>query len=108
MADASSAWSASTSLDLRSKVWPQRCLSARASISWAVIRTRSPDRVTDPSTMASTLRAFAISGVGGRFLPLNCIADPRDVTRSWLIVASSPVSSSVIPSAKYSWVESAE
>ena len=85
MADASSAWSASTSLDLRSNVWAQRCRSARASISWAVIRTRSPDRVTDPSTMASTLSVFAISGVGGRFCPLNCIADPRDVTRSWLI-----------------------
>jgi hypothetical protein len=58
--------------------------------------------------MASTLSAFAIAGVGGRFLPLNCIADPRDVTRNWLIDAKSPVSSSVIPSAKYSWVGSAE
>ena len=86
----------------------QRCLSARASISCAVIRTRSPERETDPSTIASTLSVFAICGVGGRFFPLNCIAEPRDVTRSWLIVARSPVSSSVIPSAKYSCVESPE
>ena len=108
MADASSAWSASTSLELRSKLFAHRCLSARASINCAVIRTLSPDRETDPSTTASTLSVFAICGVGGRLLPWNCIAEPRDVTRSWLIVASAAVSSSVIPSAKYSCVESPE
>ena len=88
MADASSPCSASTSLELRSKVCAQRCRSARASISWAVIRTLSPDRITEPSMTASTLRVFAMSGVAGRPLPWNCIADPREVTRSWLIVAS--------------------
>ncbi len=100
MADASSACSASTSRELRSKLRAHRCRSARASISWAVILTFSPDRSTEPSTIASTSSAFAISGVGGRFAPLNCIAEPREITRSRLMVASCVVSSSVIPSAK--------
>jgi hypothetical protein len=76
-----------------------RWSSARASISWAVIRTLSPERATEPSTIASTSSAFAISGVAGRFRPWNCIAEPRDVTRSWLTVARAAVTSSVIPSA---------
>jgi hypothetical protein len=100
IADASSAWSASTSRELRSKVFAQRCLSARASINCAVILTLSPDRDTEPSTTASTFSFSAMSGVGGRFLPLNCIADPREMTRSWLMVARFAVNSSVIPSAK--------
>ncbi len=69
-------------------------------MSWAVIRTLSPARYTEPSTTASTSSSLAISGVGGRRLPLNCIAEPREMTRSPLIVARSVVSSSVIPSAK--------
>ena len=52
------------------------------------------------STTASTSNAFAISGVAGRFLPWYCMADPREMTRSWLMVARAVVSSSVIPSAK--------
>ena len=85
---------------LRSKLLAHRCRSARASISWAVILTLSPERRTEPSTIASTSSTFAISGVGGRLAPLNCIAEPREITRSRLIVASCVVSSSVIPSAK--------
>ncbi len=100
MAEARSACSASTSSELRSKLCAHRCRSARASMSCAVIRTRSPERTTEPSTTASTSSAFAISGVAGRFLPWNCMADPREMTRSWLMVARAAVSSSVIPSAK--------
>ena len=100
IAEASSSWSASTSRELRSKLLAQSCRSARASTSSAVIRTLSPARSTDPSTTASTSSLFAISGAGGRSRPLNCIADPREMTRSWLIVARSAVNSSVIPSAK--------
>jgi hypothetical protein len=83
-------------------------LSARASINCAVIRTRLPARTTEPSTTASTLSSLAISGVGGRCAPLNCITEPREITRSALTVARSVVRSSVIPSAKYSWFGSPE
>jgi hypothetical protein len=100
IASASSACNDRMSRELRSKVSAQRCLSSRASINCAVIRTRSPERDTEPSITASTFRRRPISGVGGRSLALNCIADPREITRSWLIVARSAVISSVIPSAK--------
>ena len=49
---------------------------------------------------------LAITGVAGRPATGNCIADPRDVTRSALMVASAVVSSSVMPSAKYACVVS--
>ena len=84
-----------------SKLCAQRCLSLRVSISWAVMRTRSPDRTTDPSTMASTLSSRAICASGLR-VPLSCITDVRETTRRFGIFASSVISSSVIPSAKYS------
>ena len=85
MADASSSCSARTSRELRSKLLAHRCRSARASISCALIRTVSPDRNTEPSTMASTSSASAISGADGRLLPPNCIAEPREITRIWLM-----------------------
>jgi hypothetical protein len=40
--------------------WAQRRRSVRASMSWAVMRMRSPE----PSTMASTSSRRAMSGVG--------------------------------------------
>src|SRR5258708_39725335 len=83
------------------------CGSVRASISCAVIRTLSPERATEPSTTASTLRARAISARGFRVF-LYCIADVREITRSDLIFARLVVSSSVMPSAKYSWLGSPE
>src|SRR5258708_4468176 len=83
------------------------CWSVRASISCAVIRTLSPERATEPSTTASTLRARAISARGFRVF-LYCIADVREITRSDLIFARLVVSSSVMPSAKYSWLGSPE
>jgi len=57
--------------------------------------------------MASTWRARAISLIV--FVdPLNCITDVREITVTFGIVPSTPINSSVIPSAKYSWRGSAE
>ena len=58
----------------------QRWRSVAASISCAVMRTRSPARATVPSTTASTWSARAISG-SGFLAPLNCMADVRETTR---------------------------
>jgi len=46
----------------RSYVSAQRCLSVGPYSDCAVIRTRCPERVADPSTMPSTFRSRAISG----------------------------------------------
>jgi hypothetical protein len=45
------------------------------------MRTRSPERITEPSTTASTFSAFAIWGIGGRCSPLYCITELREITR---------------------------
>src|SRR4030095_8827148 len=51
--------------------------------------------------MPSTLSSVAIWG-NGFFVPLYCITDVREMTLSALILASSAISASVIPSEKYS------
>ena len=84
-----------------SKLSAQRCLSADASISWAEIRTWSPERKTLPSTTASTFSSRAISAKGLRVF-LYVMADVREITRSVLICPRSVINSSVMPSAKYS------
>ncbi len=76
-------------------------------MSCAVILTLSPARSTDPSTTPSTSRALAISFRD--FLdPLKGMTEVREITRRERIEARSVISSSVIPSAKYSWVASPE
>jgi hypothetical protein len=64
IAVATSDCNASTSLRSPSKDSAQRCLSARASISCAVILTWLPARSTERSTAASTSSARAISFTG--------------------------------------------
>src|SRR5436190_1671678 len=71
------------------------------STNCAVIRTLEPDFITDAVITASTPNCFAISG-SGLFVPLNCITDVREITRSEPISARSAIKISVIPSAKYS------
>jgi hypothetical protein len=88
-----------------SKLRAQRCLSSRTSINWAVIRTLSPRRTTDPSTTASTSTSRAICR-SGFLTSSSCITDVRETTRRLGMVASSVMSSSVISSAKYSWLRS--
>ena len=63
---------------------------------------RLPSRITDPSTMASTPSVLAISGTESCVF-LKCIAEVREMTRRPWIMDSRPISSSVMPSAKYSW-----
>ncbi len=77
------------------------CRSVRACSNWAVIRTRVPERMTDPSTMPSTLSSLAISG-SVFFVPLYCIAEVRETTRRVSILDRFVISVSVMPSAKYS------
>ena len=63
------------------------------------MRTRSPERCTEPSSTASTFSALAMSLSD---LPerLYCIDDVREITRSARIFARSLISRSVMPSAK--------
>src|SRR5207249_12091327 len=63
--------------------------------------------MTEPSIMASTPRALAISGRGAR-VSLKCIAEVREMTRRTRIMDRRPMISSVMPSAKYSWAGSPE
>src|SRR2546427_798698 len=64
-------------------------------------------RSADPSRMASTLNSRAISG-SAFWTPLYFMADVREITRSALRRASSEISASVMPSAKYSCAGSRE
>ena len=68
-----------------------------------MIRTRSPDRTTEPSTIASTPSSEAICRKGFR-LPLSCMTEVRETTRKSGMCASSVINASVMPSAKYSWL----
>ena len=70
-------------------------------------RTRLPTRSAEPSRIASTLSSRAISG-RAFWTPLYFMADVREMTRSAFRRASSEISASVIPSAKYSWARSRE
>src|ERR1035441_8472444 len=72
-----------------------------------MILTLSPERITDPSTTASTRNSLAISA---RDLParLYRITDVREMTRNSLIREMAAMSSSVMPSEKYSWDGSPE
>ena len=65
------------------------------------MRTRLPERRIVPSTTASTFSLGAISLSGFR-VPLYCITEVREITRSAPTLPSSVITSSVIPSAKYS------
>src|ERR1700738_4070171 len=65
------------------------------------MRTRPPDCSTDPSTTASTFNSLAICG-SGLLLALYVMADVREITRKASIFARVLMSSSVIPSVKYS------
>src|SRR4051812_44030528 len=74
-------------------------------MSCAVIFTRGPSRITEPSRIASTPSSLAISGIFFR-VPRYPITDVREVTRQLPNLARRVVSSSVIASAKYSCPES--
>src|SRR5258707_15079008 len=69
------------------------------------MRTRLPDRATEPSTKASTFSLRATSA-SGSCAPLYRIVEAREITRSELTCARLVIRASVIPSAKYSCEES--
>ena len=99
---ATSDWMAKMSVSWRSYVSAQRCRSVSASISWATIRTRSPTRRTLPSSrVAAESRAPISRRLWSRFL--NIITEVREMTLSDRIFESCAMTSSVIPSAKYSF-----
>src|SRR5437667_406626 len=75
--------------------------SVGAWMSCAVSRTRSPERITAPSTTASTFSSRAISG-SDFLVALYCAAEVWEITRRRPILARFVVSSSAIPSARYS------
>src|ERR1039457_3099820 len=58
--------------------------------------------------MASTFSSRAITGSGLFLTPLYVIADVREITFNASIFAREFISSSVMPSAKYSWAGSLE
>src|SRR5258707_10764426 len=69
------------------------------------MRTRLPDRATEPSTKASTFSLRATSA-SGSCAPLYRIVEAREITRSELTCARLVIRASVTPSAKYSCEES--
>jgi hypothetical protein len=81
---------------------PPRDAVGLASISWATIRTRSPTRLTLPSSRVAAERRAPISRrLRSRFL--NIITEVREITLSERILESWAMTSSVMPSAKYSF-----
>jgi hypothetical protein len=74
-------------------------------MSCAVTRSRCPARRTLPSTTVATFSRCPISRTSA-FLPLNAKAEVRAATRSPDTLPSAVMSSSVIPSAKYSFSRS--
>jgi hypothetical protein len=86
---------------------PKKAAMATGSIFIALIRTRSPERCTVPSTIPSTLRSRAISG-SDLVVCLYCIEEVRDMTLRVPIRAKSVIDASVMPSEKYSCAGSPE
>ncbi len=74
---------------------------------FAVSRTRPADWVTVPSISASTFSSRPIWGTGF-VVRLYRITEVREMTRSPGTLPSCVISSSVMPSAKYSWLGSPE
>ena len=77
------------------------CALVAPRLRAAVMRTRSPSRRTEPSTMASTLNSRAIWG-SVFWACLYCMIEVREMTRNPPIFARAVISDSVRPSAKYS------
>src|SRR5271170_6896931 len=69
--------------------------------------TRAAVRSMEPSRMPSTPSSRAMSRTG-RCAPLYCIVEVRETTRRLWFLARAVMSSSVMPSAKYSCEESPE
>ena len=101
-----SLWIVKTSDKSRSYSRAQRCSSVDASISWAVIRILLPDLRTLPSRMVPTPSSPQISEIGF-LVALYRAIDVLAITPSPAILESLEISSSVIPSAKYSSAGSA-
>src|SRR6266446_9813315 len=71
-------------------------------MSWAVIRSWSPLRRTEPSSTLATCSCRAISGISA-CLPLNEKDEVRAATLSCGIFESKFSNSSEMPSEKYAW-----
>ena len=106
IAPAISFWIANTSFNSRSYVSDHLCESSRASMSCAVILKRLPDCRTLPSRTQPTPSFAAISRTFA-VVPLKVNADVRDVTRRPWSRLRALISSSVMPSEKYSLAGSA-
>src|SRR6267143_839346 len=85
----------------RSYTWAHRCSSVRASINWTVIRTLFPALRTLPSSSVLMSSSRPISATDF-VAPLYFIAEVRAMTLRPPTFESVVMSSSVIPSAKYS------
>ena len=91
---------AKTSARSRSYLSAQTCVSLRASINWALTRTRFAERCTLPSRTCATFSACAISGRLRVDVFLYCITMVRLITFRSAIFAKSVRISSWTPSAK--------
>src|SRR5207245_479443 len=102
MVRAISSWIANTSARVRSYRSDQSSWPSSVDVSWAEIRRRSPARRTVPSsTQAAPSRApMARTSCG---FPLSANTDVRDATRSPSTPARAAISSSVMPSLRYSF-----
>ena len=96
-----SLWTENTSLRSRLYVSVQSCSSLSVSTSSTDIRTRFPEVLTLPSISDPTLSSWPIRRAEA-FSPLNRIAEVLATTLSPRILDRTVISSSVIPSEKYS------
>ena len=88
-------------------IGPERLVGRAPRSSCTLRRTRLPRSSAEPSSTASTFSSRAISG-SESVVPLYCIADVREITRSARMRARSEMIASVMPSAKYSCAGSRE
>src|SRR5438309_1812260 len=102
MVRAISSWIANTSASVRSYRSDQSNWPSSVDVSWAEIRRRSPARRTVPSSTqaAPSSAPMARTSCG---LPLSANTDVREATRSPSTPARAAISSSVMPSLRYSF-----
>src|SRR6266849_2271199 len=101
MERASSSSTAKTFSSLRSYVFDHRWYPSAALTSWATMRRSFPSRRTLPSSTVATASSSPIFRTLS-FFPLKANAEVRETTRTPSTLASALITSSVMPSEKYS------
>ena len=106
MVRAISSWIANTSSSVRSYRSDHNARPSSAAASWAVMRSRSPDFRTVPSSTAETPSSAPMARISCGF-PFRAKADVREAMRKPSTFVRALISSSLMPSLRYSFSGSA-